>query len=320
MITFNRPNQTRILLNVLRTVKPKYLFVFQDGARNGNIDDYQKCNEVKNVLKEINWECDINTFFPEKNLGCGKGPSSAISWFFDFVEEGIILEDDCIPAPYFFTFCSEMLEKYRNNSQISFVGGTNFINNEYEKKLTYYFSSGHFGTWGWATWKRTWMKFDYYLNGITYVDFKKLIKSYYSNFRIKEYWLEIFLKVKNNRLYDTCWDYQFYFSTWNSNQLAIIPSQNLVKNIGTDIDATHTFGEGSLFNRTTYNEFDIIIHPQKIVQNKINDTLFHKLFIQPHNFGLSGIKLLPVRINKRIKKFLNYSGPWIKLLKYGKSY
>ena len=262
LITFNRPNQTRVLLNVLRTVKPKYLYVFQDGARNGNIDDYQKCIEVKNVLKEINWECDINTFFPEKNLGCGKGPSNAISWFFNFVEEGIILEDDCIPEAYFFTFCSEMLEKYRNNSQISFVGGTNFINNKHDKKLTYYFSSGHFGTWGWATWKRTWMKFDYYLNDISYVDFKKLVKKYYSNYRIIEYWLEIFLKVKNNRMHDTCWDYQFYFSTWNSGQLALIPSQNLVKNIGTDVDATHTFGEGSLFNRITFNVFDIIIHPK----------------------------------------------------------
>ena len=315
LITFNRPDHTKNVIDVLKIVKPKYLYIFQDGDRVENFEDKKKCSEVRTVLQEINWDCEMKKFYSETNLGCGKGPSSAISWFFSFIDEGIILEDDCVPIPFFFTFCENMLVKYRGMNQISFIGGTNFINEKYNKNLSYYFSSGHFGTWGWATWKRTWSKFDYFLNNNSFTDFKKMIRHYYSNYRIREYWFEIFLNVKKDRLKDTCWDYQFYFSTWKDNQLAIIPDQNLVKNIGSDVDATHTFGESLFLNRNVKDDFYVISHPGLIKQNKRNDNLLHKRFIQPHNFGLIGLKFLPFRVNKRIKKLFNFSGSWINLLR-----
>jgi len=68
----------------------------------------------KYILDNINWECDVKTLFRNKNLGCKYAVSGAIDWFFENVEQGIILEDDCLPDPSFFRFCQEMLKEYRN--------------------------------------------------------------------------------------------------------------------------------------------------------------------------------------------------------------
>jgi hypothetical protein len=103
LITFNRPTHTRKVLEVIRAQQPKQLFVFQDGARNNNEKDTIKCAEVRKVVKElVDWDCELKTYYSEVNLGCGPGPASAITWFFENVEQGIILEDDCIPHTDFF--------------------------------------------------------------------------------------------------------------------------------------------------------------------------------------------------------------------------
>ncbi len=312
LITFNRPHYTQQVFDVLRVVKPKFLYVFQDGAREGNQEDIAKCVEVKSIFSNIDWDCELKTFFSEKNLGCGKGPSSGISWFFDCIEEGIILEDDCVPVSDFFSFCEEMLNFYRNNSKISFIGGTNFLKSLKNKDDSYYFSNGHHGTWGWATWRRTWKQFDYYVDNLTQIEFKKIIRNYFSNYRIREYWYEIFNNVKKDRFNESCWDYQFYFCTWKQNQYAIIPNENFVTNVGSDSDATHTVGNTLLLNKNTVSKIYKIQHPKHISLDKETDYLFQKQFIQPYNFGLSGLKRLPSRINKRLKKVFKHSGSWIK--------
>lgn len=313
LITFNRPHYIRQVFEVLKEVKPAYLYIFQDGARQKNDADNQKCAEVRSVFDEINWPCDVKTLFSPINLGCGKGPSTGISWFFEQIEEGIILEDDCVPEPAFFDFCTEMLNYYRDNNKISFIGGTNFIKSKKFKSYSYYFSNGHHGTWGWATWRRTWKQFDYYLSNLNFDEFKKHLGFYFSNYRVKEYWYNIFENVKKNRYNESCWDYQFYFSTWRKNQLAIIPNLNLVKNVGSDQDATHTLGKSSLLHQNTAPENQqIISHPDFIELDKKTDFLFQKKFIQPYNFGFEGIKRIPHRVNSRLKKLFNHIGPWIK--------
>ena len=73
---------------------------------------------LKIVEKYINWEADIKTLYHKKNNGCMKGVSSAINWFFDNEDEGIILEDDCVPHPDFFPFCT-FLRPFETCPQVS---------------------------------------------------------------------------------------------------------------------------------------------------------------------------------------------------------
>ena len=160
LITFNRPNHTLRVFNEIKKQKPKYIFVFQDGAREENSADIEKCAAVRAVFEEtFDWECELKTFYSDKNLGCGFGPVTGISWFFEQVEQGIIMEDDCMPHPDFFTFCEEMLTKYKHNNEIMAVGATTYHDN-YPCQDSYLFSK-YFTGGAWATWRRAWKGFSF---------------------------------------------------------------------------------------------------------------------------------------------------------------
>jgi len=127
LIIFNRPGTTRLVFEVIRQQKPEYLYVAADGPRSGREDDIEKCKAAREIIK-VDWECELHTLYREQNLGCGRGPADAITWFFNNVEQGIILEDDSVPHPDFFKYCSELLEVYKDNDKIKVIGSANFQN------------------------------------------------------------------------------------------------------------------------------------------------------------------------------------------------
>ena len=126
LITFNRPDHVRQVLIEIRKQQPAQLFVCQDGAREGNENDRVKCQEVHDVITElVDWPCELHTLYQEKNLGCGPGPAAGITWFFEHVEMGIILEDDAVPHPDFFEYASILLEKYKDDESVRAKGSMN---------------------------------------------------------------------------------------------------------------------------------------------------------------------------------------------------
>ena len=211
LITFNRPDHIRQVLTEIRKQQPAQLYVCQDGAREGNATDVERVQAVRDVINElVDWPCELHTLYQDKNLGCGPGPAAGITWFFEHVEMGIILEDDCLPHPNFFAYCEELLDKYQSDERISFIGGTNH-HLPIKTNASYSFMGGHHQTWGWATWRRTWKQFDYYLSEFNKRNFKQIIRNYYRGLKQQTYWMEVFEKLKKNRMNDSSWDYQFYF-------------------------------------------------------------------------------------------------------------
>ena len=113
---------------------------------------------VRSIIHDVDWDCDVKNLFHDKNLGCKNAVSDAISWFFSFVDKGIILEDDCLPDLSFFEYCKELLYRYELDDRIGIISGNNFINTS-KMEFSYYFTNfPHI--WGWATWKRTWDMYD----------------------------------------------------------------------------------------------------------------------------------------------------------------
>lgn len=104
LITFNRPNHTRKVLERIVEAKPKDLYVFRDHWREDRVDEQAKCEQVISVVKDLIDGTGINVHYllTETNLGCGAGPMTGISWFFNNVEQGIVMEDDCLAHPDFF--------------------------------------------------------------------------------------------------------------------------------------------------------------------------------------------------------------------------
>ena len=159
LITFNRPDHVRRVLSAIRDARPAALYVFQDGAREGNAVDAVKCPEVRAVVQElVDWDCDLHTLYADRNYGCGAGPMTGISWFFSQVEEGIVMEDDCLPHPDFFGYYSELLDRYRDNPQVMYISST-LYDDKWKCEASYDFSH-YMITGAWASWARAWKGFD----------------------------------------------------------------------------------------------------------------------------------------------------------------
>jgi len=276
-IIFNRPETTKKVFEAIRQSRPPTLFVAADGPRENKIGEKELCNETRKIVEKIDWPCEVKTLFREKNLGCKIGVSSAINWFFQHVEGGIILEDDCVPDQSFFVFCEEMLEKYKNNYEIMHINGTNFQFGNKRGNASYYFSRCP-SVWGWATWKRAWAKYDINMKYLEeYSKTKKIYKLFKSRV-VGDFWISLFRHIIKKNI-DT-WDAQWAYSVMRSNGIAITPNTNLIENIGFGEDATHTKKNDNICMQKS-NNIDNIIHPTNIlVDQDADDYLAKKMYIR----------------------------------------
>ena len=300
-LVFNRPETTKRVFEVIRTVKPQKFYIAADGPRLDKDGEKEKCDAVRKIATQVDWDCELITLFRDKNLGCGKAVSEAITWFFENVEEGLILEDDCLPNESFFYYCSEILIKYRDNEKIMHIGANNFQKGIKRGDADYYFSTiPHI--WGWASWRRAWVKYEYDMKEYKTEKFAEVLKKVYRNKSLIKFWINIFNSISNHEI-DT-WDYQWHFTLLRFQGIAISPNKNLVTNIGFESCATHTKEENPLMSNLPSYELNNIKHPQKIqIYTKAD------LFTYKHIYGIVKPKnfvnklYIPNKIH-RLKKIL----------------
>jgi hypothetical protein len=268
LIVFNRPDTTVEVFNSIRQIKPKKLFIAADGPRENNEKDATMCPKVKEIVNQVDWNCEVLTYYREKNVGCAKNVSEAISWFFRNVEYGIILEDDTIPNQSFYGFCEQMLLKYQFENKIKLISGTNFLFEHHECLKDYYYYSNLCSIWGWATWRRAWNEFTFNIGEVEF----ELINKRYKN---KIYKKNIFKMIKGSALKMDTWDTFWLYNVVKNNGISIVPSKNLVANIGfqgTHYNLTDENSYGVL-NMPTYDlSIDNLVHPKLInVNYKLDD-------------------------------------------------
>ena len=291
-IIFNRPDTTERVFTAIRNARPEKLFIAADGPRMDKQGEADKCKACIDIVSRIDWPCEVKTDYSSINLGCRERVSSALDWFFKAVPEGIILEDDCLPVPAFFTFMETMLSKYREEEKIMHISGNNFLFGTLPVKEDYYFSRiPHI--WGWASWRRAWKKYDVGMRDLPEFENRKDIRDVFPEKFVQKSWIEIFRDVYHKRI-DT-WDYQWTYAVFKNQGLCINPANNLISNIGFGNDATHT-GKISRFADMPAIEMKLNgISPKELKPNQAADQ-----YILRNNFSMSwwnGIK-------KRIRKLI----------------
>ena len=275
-IIFNRPGTTQQVFNEIRKARPAQLFVAADGPRKNRPDEQEDCRKAREIINQVDWECRVSTLFRDENLGCKNGVSSAIDWFFSHVEEGIILEDDCVPDESFFQFCQELLERYRDDERIMMISGNNF-DSEMRSGHSYYFSR-YIHAWGWATWRRAWQKFDLTMKQWPVVRNSLWLVDILEEHEAIDYWNRIFQYTYSGGI-DT-WDYQWVFSCWLQNGLVITPQTNLVANIGFHQFATHTKDPDSSPQLKVASMVFPLQHPQVVSRNLAADLTHQKKYFK----------------------------------------
>lgn len=264
-IIFNRPDTTERVFAEIAKAKPPKLLVVGDGPRNNRPGEAEQVAATRAIVKKVDWDCEVRTNFSEVNLGCRQRVSSGIDWVFEQVEEAIILEDDCLPDPSFFRFCQEMLERFRHDQRIGMVSGDNFQFGRRRNDDSYYFSK-YFHIWGWATWRNRWVGcYDVTMAKWPRIRTGGLIADLVGNAREARYWKKIFERVHRGEI-DT-WDYQWVLANWLENRMSILPSVNLISNIGFDNNATHTKGVSDLANLARAQVVFPLTHPLGVYRN-----------------------------------------------------
>ena len=293
-IIFNRPKESKVVFESIKRIAPRKLYIAADGPRPDKPLDIKKCKETREIIKLIDWDCELHTQFREENLGSGKGVSDAISWFFQNESQGIILEDDCVPDISFYPFCEELLNKFKDDKRIMHIAGSNH-NPAYvrDSEYSYYFSQIGL-VWGWATWKRAWELSDITMSNYSEISDKNYFKDLYANILIRKY-LKSKFKKTHLKVINDVWDYQWEFARLINSGLTIMPVNNLVNNIGFGPDATHTLSDNTYFADAKIKPLIFPLkHPPFIIKDvKSENRHFNKLFLwilKRKIFSIIGIK------------------------------
>lgn len=276
LLGFNRSDSMRRVLEKVQLVKPPRVYLAVDGPRSNKEGEENEVKKVQALAQMIDWECEINTLFRETNLGCANAVSSAITWFFDHEEYGIILEDDCVPHISFFRFCEELLQKYKDDDRIMHISGNNFQRGwKNDPEASYYFSQISF-IWGWATWRRAWKHYDLFVREFQVAQERGYMEDFSFNGRhVRSNIMDVYHKISSGEKF-SMWGYQWLYSTYIQSGLCITPSVNLIKNIGFEGPVSH-----AMDNRRNPDAQEIafpLIHPSFISRDRRSDMRYIDMY------------------------------------------
>ncbi|MEB3266328.1 MAG: glycosyltransferase family 2 protein [Cyanobacteriota bacterium] len=239
LLAWRRPDCTRQVIDALRAVRPGRLYVACDGPAPQRPGEAALVKATRDqITAAVDWPCQVNRLFSETNQGCQLGVSRAISWFFAQEEEGVVLEDDCVPHPDFLAYCGALLDRYRHDSRVWCISGTNHQHGQWRGDGSYYFSRYNH-CWGWASWRRCWQHYDGDLARWPTLRQSGLLQSVFDDPMEARWWGAIWDRLLHEGRPDS-WAYRWTFSCMSQGGLTALPNRNLVANIGFDDRASNT--------------------------------------------------------------------------------
>lgn len=212
----------------IRRSQPPRLYIAADGPQNAS--DKELCAEVRAIKDQIDWNCEVKTWYRDEHLGPDKGVAMAINWFFENESEGIILEDDCLPEDAFFSFCNELLERHREDNRVMHICGINSLEKWDQEQYAYYFSR-YATAGGWASWRRAWHLNDFSKARYDAIRRQRFFDEYFDTRAEKARWLRIFDSLAESTDPQARWRDRWAFSRFIQSGLSIVPRESLVAHL-----------------------------------------------------------------------------------------
>ena len=248
LLFFTRTKHTVITFNQIRKARPSKLFLYQDGPRQGRVDDEKNIKECREAIESmIDWNCEVHRLYQTKNYGCDPSEYLSQKWMFTYVDKGIIIEDDDVMSESFYPFCKELLDKYEKDVRINMICGKNHLGTYDANGADYIFCRGG-GIWGWATWKRTIDSWD--------PQYKFLDDPYAMRCLEKQIGKKGWSSYIKTCKWHKSTGKEYYESIRNANQfvnnqLNIVPTKNMCCNIGIGSETTHSVSTITYLPRAT---------------------------------------------------------------------
>ncbi len=323
ILFFNRPKQLTQVFEQVKKARPSRLFLYQDGPRNErDLSGMEACREI---VSQIDWECEVHRNYQTKNVGCDPSEYLSQKWAFSLADKCIVLEDDDVPSVSFFAFCKELLDRYEHDTRISMIAG--FNNEEITPGVTSdYFFASTFSIWGWASWKRVVDQWDEHY---TFLDDPSALRQLENLIKERKFRDDFIYMCRRHRESGRAYyESIFWVSMLFNSGLSIVPTRNLVNNLGATDDSTHFAGSirtlprgyRRIFTMKRYELAFPLTHPRHVIEHvaykrsvyrimgwghpwiKIGRS-FEELFLNLRygNFALIG-RAVQNRINKWLKR------------------
>ena len=280
MIFFNRPDTLKTVFESVREAQPSKLYLIQDGARANRPKDVENVAKCREVVSNIDWECEVVHDYSDINLGCGKRIFTGLSNVFMHEEYAAIVEDDIVIGESFLPFCKEMCERYKDYQRIHMISGMNHLGVYEECPYDYFFSQGGGAIWGWATWARCWNELDWNMEAVSNNYIVNCLKNGNTPNNVSKVIAERALVIRQGILKGvspTFWSLHFGLYGYLGSRLNIVPKYNLISNIGLTGDSAHaTDSVNKLVKRIRVVFFSKIYempnklrHPKYIIDDQI---------------------------------------------------
>ncbi len=237
LLGFNRMATLERVIARLAACRPPRMYVAADGPRDHARfpNDENQCRHVRDMLTALPWSCTVKTRFLPANQGLGQAVSGALSWFFEHEPYGIILEDDCLPAPDFLPFCSELLERYADHPRVMSIRGSRFARPG-DRADPSYSAVRVFDCHGWASWRRAWQLYRFDISDwrqrATHPPLQPLGRV------SSKYWSRRFDEIARESP-PRNWARQFHLAHFLADGLSLVPRVNLISHIGGGDGATN---------------------------------------------------------------------------------
>lgn len=270
ILFFNRPEPLKKVFAQVKEARPSRLFLYQDGPRGER--DLPGIEACRQVVADIDWECDVQTLYQEKNYGCDPSEYLSQKWAFSLADKCVVLEDDDVPAVTFFSFCKELLDRYEHDTRISMIAGFNYEEITPGISADYFFTST-FSIWGWASWRRVFEQWDEHYTVLRDPEGMRLLEGLVKARGYRKDFLRMCRHhSESGKAY---YESIFQLTVWLNSGLSIVPTANMINNLGPTADSTH-FGSSlatlpagyrRIFTMKRYEQVGPVEHPKYIIEN-----------------------------------------------------
>lgn len=269
LLFFNRADTFQQVFQAVREARPARLFLYQDGPRSEA--DMAGIEACRSIAEQVDWQCEVHRKYQQRNYGCDPSEYIAQKWAFSLCDKCIVLEDDDVPSQSFFTFCKELLDRYEHDSRIAMIAGFNAEEVTPGVPDDYFFTST-FSIWGWASWRRVVDQWD---ENYSFLDDDYNRGQLESVIRTRRYRRDIIPMCRDHRAAGKAfYESIFWTAMLLGNQLAVMPTCNLVNNVGATTNSTHYSALRTMPRRLqrifTMKRFELSFpmkHPKYVIEN-----------------------------------------------------
>ena len=308
ILFFNRPDHLAKVFEEVRKARPARLFLYQDGPRGER--DLAGIEACRKVVADIDWECEVHRKYQERNFGCDPSEYLSQKWAFSLTDKCIVLEDDDVPSQSFFPFCKELLDRYEHDERVTMISGFNEDEVTPDVPDSYFFTSV-FSIWGWASWRRV---IDRWEGDYAFLDDEYAMRQLENLVKQRRYRSDFLPMCRQHR--ETGKEYYesiFWASNVLHSGLAIMPTRNMINNLGLSADSTHFSGSlqttprgyRRIFTMQRHETEFPLRHPKYMIENVAYKERVYKTNAWGHPWVKVGRSIEELWLNLRHGQFGN---------------